>query len=93
MNLWAAQWHSKNRLNGETKHILCENCLPKLFHTRKEARYYINLKYGYIRDREDLQQEPFGWRLPRAVKVKIEIEEREDGNKRTDSKYYMLFMR
>jgi hypothetical protein len=43
-----------------------------LFSTRLEARYYINLKYGYLRDRPDLKQEPFGWMMPRAIKVRIE---------------------
>ena len=72
-NLWAGQWHTKNKLDGETKHILYENCLPMLFHTRREAREYINKKYGYIRTRPDLRAEPHGWRLPTAVKVKVEI--------------------
>jgi len=72
-NLWAGQWYSRNRLDGVTRHILCENCLPVLFRTRRACREFIKDKYGYIKDREDLRTEPHGWRLPRAVKVKIEV--------------------
>ncbi len=71
VNLWAAQWHTRNKLDGDTKHFLYENLLPALFRTRRECREFINLKYGYIRDRPDLQQEPHGWRVPKAVKVKL----------------------
>jgi len=67
--LWAGQWYSNNRLDGVTKHLLYDNCLPALFRTRRECREYIKDKYGYIGDREDLRTEPHGWRLPRAIKV------------------------
>jgi len=73
MTIWTAQWHSKNNLDGVTKYILQENFLPVLFKARKEAREYINNKYGYIRERPDLRAQPFGWRVPRAVKVEIEV--------------------
>ncbi len=69
--LWAVRWHSRNKLDGDTKHILYENCLPMLFRTRKEARVWIENKYGYIRSRPDLRGEPHGWRLPKAIKVVI----------------------
>lgn len=73
MKLWAGQWYSKNKLDGVYKHLLCENCLPILFKTRRECRQFINDKYGYIKERKDLREEPHGWRLPRAVKVIIQI--------------------
>lgn len=73
MNLWAGEWHSRNNLDGETRHLLYENYLPKVFRTRRQCREWINENYGYIRDREDLRQEPHGWRLPRAVKVEISV--------------------
>mgnify|MGYP001575301697 CR=1 FL=1 len=69
--IWAGQWHSKNTLDGETRHILFENFLPVLFHTRRECREYIKEKYGYIKDREDLRSEPHGWRVPKAIRVVI----------------------
>ena len=69
---WAAFWYSKNKFDGINIHIIyCDNRLPALFRTRKECRKYINARYGYIRGRLDLQQEPHGWRLPRAVRVSI----------------------
>jgi len=69
--LWAAEWHSKNQLDGERRHIIYENLLPALFRTRRECRDFIKEKYGYIAERPDLQNEPHGWRLPQAIKVKI----------------------
>ena len=77
MTIWAAQWHSKNKLDGDRKHILNEDCLPVLFRTRQAAREWIKTKYGYIAERPDLQAEPHGWRMPKAVKVKI-VEESHD---------------
>jgi hypothetical protein len=71
-NLWAAEWHSNNYLDGETRHIIYgDDCIPALFRTRRECRLFIMDKYGYIKDRKDLRQEPHGWRLPQAVRVKV----------------------
>jgi hypothetical protein len=44
-----------------------------LFHTRREARLYIDEKFGYIRRRIDLRVEPHGWRMPRAVRVVVAL--------------------
>ena len=68
---WALKWCSKNNAD----YIIYDNCLPKFFLTRKEARKYANKKYGYIKTRIDLRQEPHNWRIPRAIKVKITIQE------------------
>ena len=66
-NLWAAEWR-----DGKIKHFLYNaNCLPELFRTRQSCREWIEEKYGYIKTRKDLREEPFGWRLPVAVKVSI----------------------
>jgi hypothetical protein len=72
MTIWAAQWRSKNQLDGITKHIINDNRLPALFKTREECRKFIEARYGYIAEREDLQEEPHGWMMPKPVKVKIE---------------------
>jgi hypothetical protein len=71
MSIWAAEWYSKNHIDGVSKHILFnpETCLPALFRTRQQARDFITQNYGFIRDREDLRKEPHGWRVPSAVKV------------------------
>jgi hypothetical protein len=71
MTIWAGQWHSFNRLDGDVRHILYENNLPKLFRTRKLCREFIKEKYGYIAERQDLQKEPHGWCMPKAIKVNV----------------------
>jgi hypothetical protein len=68
---WAGAWYSKNKRDGERRHFLYYNGVIALFITRREAREFIDRQYGYIRTRRDLRIEPFGWRLPRAVKVTI----------------------
>ncbi len=70
-DLWAGEWHSKNDLDGERRHILYHNCLPVLFRTRREIRAYIKKEYGYIAHRPDLQMEPHGWKTPQAIRVRV----------------------
>ena len=70
---WGAMWYSKNKLNGITKHIIFENCIPKLFVTKKEANNFIKEKYSYIAKNKDLRGEWHGWRMPKAVRMKISI--------------------
>ena len=69
---WAVKWRSRNRINGENSHLICDPIgIVKLFKTRLEARAYAQLKYGYIKLRPDLQREPHGWRFPTAVTVEV----------------------
>lgn len=68
---WALQWHSKNRLDGERKHLIFEDGIPALFKTREAARMFASKKYGYIKARPDLRAEPHGWRFPQPVKVTV----------------------
>lgn len=68
---WGALWRSQNNLDGITEYIICVDCKPILFRTRQECRKWINEKYGYIGNRSDLKREPHGWKIPKAVKVKI----------------------
>ena len=69
---WGVLWHSKNRLDGVREYLMCDrHCMPALFHTRREARKWINERCGYIRHRADLRGEPFGWRMPRPVRVSV----------------------
>jgi len=68
---WGVEWHSVNRLDGDTRHIMWDQGKPLFFHTRREARAYIQERYGYIKEREDLQREPHGWRMPQAVPVEV----------------------
>ena len=45
MIAWAVEWHSRDRLDGDQRHL--------------------------VRTRPDLQAEPFGWRIPQAVRVAV----------------------
>ena len=62
INIWAAEWHSRNYLDEYTPLFLYEKCLPVLFKTRRECR-------AYIAERQDLRDEPNRWRMAKAVKV------------------------
>ena len=85
--LWAGQWYSHNILDGVTKHILYDNCLPTLFRTRRQCREYIKERCDYIKDRKDLREEPHGWRLPKAVKVeKVKPVEKKAVPKKVEAK-------
>lgn len=69
---WAAIWRSKNKLDGHRKHMIFgDNLLLAIFRTRHLAQNFIEAKYGYIRNRADLQAEPHGWRIPKVIKVTI----------------------
>jgi hypothetical protein len=68
---WSALWRSENKLDGKREHLLFENYFPVMFRTRKQAREYINARYGYIKERKDLQQEPHGWKMPTPVRIKV----------------------
>jgi len=68
---WAVQWRSRNRMDGESRHFIWENGKPLLFRTQREARERIKAEWGYIAHRPDLRAEPHGWRLPRAVRVRV----------------------
>ncbi len=72
---WGVKFRAKNRLDGNVEYFVFENYLPVLFHTRKEAREYVESKYGYLRTREDLKEEPFGWKMPKIVKVIMYLDE------------------
>jgi hypothetical protein len=74
---WCAKWRSTNRLDGKTEHLIIGRYWlsveerTQLFMTRKECRNWISKHYGYIKDRRDLREEPHGWRVPIAVKVRV----------------------
>jgi len=73
---WAILWRSENRLDGKQEHLVgtpYHPCRTVLFDTRQEARAFIAEQYGYIRNHPDLRAEPFGWKMPQAVRVKIVV--------------------
>jgi hypothetical protein len=75
---WGLLWHSRNALDGDRKHFIFENTLPVLFDSRAKARAFASKEYGYIRTRPDLRAEPHGWRMPRALRVKVTMEAESD---------------
>lgn len=75
---WAVLFRtSEKSIDGETSHLVGNRFSPvrtMLFHTRKAARDYARMKYGYIRDRKDLQEHPHGWLVPQVVQVLVTIQ-------------------
>lgn len=71
---WGVQWRSDCRLDGRRRYFLWDQRGPLLFHTRALARQYIRETYGYIAEREDLRREPYGWKMPAAVRVVVTLE-------------------
>jgi hypothetical protein len=49
--------------------------LPLTFTTRAQARRLIGEQFGWLRERSDLRRPPHNWRMPRAVKVRVTMEE------------------
>jgi len=79
LRAWAVEWHSKNRLDGNRRHLIWghDHTKPgffRLFRTRAEARTFIEERFGYIRERPDLRAEPNGWYMPQAVRVEVNRE-------------------
>ena len=70
---WAVQWRSLNRLNGLDEHLMWNAAGPYLFRTRDAARTWVEGEYGYIRTRPDLRTEPYGWMMPRPLKVEVRL--------------------
>ena len=71
---WGVQWRSANALDGDKTHLMGSlpwSKSPTMFETRREARAWISVTYGYIADRPDLRAEPHGWKMPRAVRVRV----------------------
>lgn len=68
---WGILFQSDNRLEGRTRHLQWNGEAPFLFMTRREARAFIEKRWGYIRTRPDLKAEPHGWKMPKAVKVAV----------------------
>jgi hypothetical protein len=64
---WALVWRSQR------KYLIYDSMtgLPALFTTREAARRFCAERYGYIKHREDLRREPYGWRLPAPVRVQV----------------------
>lgn len=70
-NRWAILWDSGGPLDGLVGQP--ETGMTRLFRTRREAREYKELHFGYIRYREDLKKAPHWWKVPKVVKVTVKV--------------------
>ena len=71
---WGVLWRSESRLDGKREYVKWYHSDPLLFYTRAQAREWIAEHYGYLRTRADLKAEPYGWKMPKVVRVAVRIE-------------------
>ena len=69
---WGISWVSKG-VDG--RHLLWKNCRPLFFDTKKKAKSYIDINYGYIKYRTDLRTKPHLWRMPKPVRAVLILKE------------------
>lgn len=72
---WALLWRSENRMDGKRRYLIgsSEPAGVLLFNSRAAARRYLQNGYEWMREREDLRREPYGWKMPQVVKVRVEV--------------------
>ena len=85
---WAIEWRSDSALDGKRRCILgighfgapltpLPDCYgayhTMVFRSRAKAREFIRRRYGYIAERPDLRREPHGWKMPRPVRVRVDV--------------------
>ena len=71
---WAVLWRSECRLDGKVERLVGSPWFPlktALFASRAKAREYAQRKFGYIKNRKDLRQEPHGWKIPKVIQVEV----------------------
>ena len=87
---WAIKWQVVPELNETLANIYFVGNIHKdlLFDTKTEAQWVIRGKYGYIAKRKDLRGRPHYWRMPKAVRVKVTIEEYQLVRKKDDQKIH-----
>lgn len=66
---WAIVFESKY-----DRHFIFEDLKLLYFRTKKQAKNHIKENYSFYK-RKDLRNKPHCWRTPKAVKVKITVEE------------------
>ncbi len=73
---WGLLWQQDNQLDGHREFLIGDADTPArrlLFSSRKAARAACEARYGYISQRADLRAEPHGWKMPKVVRVRIEL--------------------
>lgn len=91
---WGGYWWypkqalARNKVGAthHMEHFLFDNCEIVTKRTRIEMRKWIADKYGYIKDREDLRTFPHFWRVPKAVRIKIEVRAAESSRRANEKK-------
>src|SRR5579859_2723074 len=78
--LWVPLWTKCNMRDGLTEHFCIYDRQvrkdgPFFFDTKNACQAYITEKWGYIARRDDLRREPHCWRVPKPVKVIVQIGE------------------
>jgi hypothetical protein len=71
---WAVAWESKNSREHRSHYLWDMGQAPALFRTRALARAFADERLGYIRKRPDLRAEPYGWKMPQAVRVTVTVD-------------------
>ena len=70
---WGILWQSESKLDGKVEHVMWRDGHPLLFKSRHAARAYIRGNWGYIARRPDLRAEPHGWKVPKPVRVRVDL--------------------
>lgn len=76
---WAIKRDTTTRLDGRRVYLEGNGLHTRLFRTKRECQAFIKEKYGYTRTRKDLRAEPHCWRMPKAVRVQVEVRETKKG--------------
>lgn len=74
---WAIRWNGNliGAAFGDRGFPDTLSLVPLVFRSRRVAREFIEDRFAYIRERPDLRQPPYNWRMPEAVKVKMTVKE------------------
>lgn len=72
-NLWCALFWTNGNPMGDTCHLIRRDLIPVMFKTKRECKEWIDEHYRYIRDRTDLRTGNHCWRLPKPVKVQVQV--------------------
>ena len=72
---WGIKWRQRTENGGWKTHIMGGPTGPICFLKKRDALAYIRSEYAYLRTRKDLRRAPHWWRMPHAVRIRIDFEE------------------
>lgn len=71
--LWGIVHVTKGGIDGDTERLMYSN--PRdgwlIFRTKRECKAYIDNYWSYYKTSKDLRAYPYGYRLPKPVKIEI----------------------